>query len=93
METNLWGYEIPSTEVKRGNSILTLGSINISGGERQKEDFYATDPRSLEKLLEYDTVINELKSWINIYNNLDTIVEEKVNSVLADKLKWNAKNS
>lgn len=41
-----------------------------------------------EKLLEYDTVINELKSWINIYNNLDTIVEEKVNSVLADKLKW-----
>ena len=41
-----------------------------------------------EKLLEYDTVINELKNWINIYNNLDTIVEEKVNSVLADKLKW-----
>ena len=41
-----------------------------------------------EKLLEYDTVINELKNWINIYNNLDTIVEEKVNSVLTDKLKW-----
>ena len=41
-----------------------------------------------EKLLEYDTVIKELKSWINIYNNLDTIVEEKVNSVLTDKLKW-----
>ena len=41
-----------------------------------------------EKLLEYDTVIKELKNWINIYNNLDTIVEEKVNSVLTDKLKW-----
>ena len=40
-----------------------------------------------EKLLEYDTVIKELKNWINIYNNLDTIVEEKVNSVLTDKLK------
>ena len=41
-----------------------------------------------EKLLEYDTVIKELKNWLNIYNNLDTIVEEKVNSVLTDKLKW-----
>ena len=41
-----------------------------------------------EKLLEYDTVIKELKNWINIYNNLDTIVEEKVNSALTDKLKW-----
>ena len=37
---------------------------------------------------EYYKVIKELKNWINIYNNLDTIVEEKVNSVLTDKLKW-----
>ena len=35
-----------------------------------------------------EQVIKELKNWINIYNNLDTIVEEKVNSVLTDKLKW-----
>jgi len=40
---------------KKGNPILTLGSLNIAGGKRQTEDFYATDPIALEKLLNHET--------------------------------------
>lgn len=48
---------------KKGNPILTLGSLNIAGGKRQTEDFYATDPIALEKLLKYETFNHDV--WEN----------------------------
>ena len=41
-----------------------------------------------EKLLEYDNTYKEVKEALETYSNLDTIIEEKVNSVLNEKLKW-----
>ena len=71
------------------NSELANISTRLTKLEQTVSRFNNLSTQSInEKLLEYDTVFADLKNWINIYNNLDTIVEEKVNSVLNDKLKW-----
>ena len=57
---NLWGFPEEPPKTKRGNSILTLGSINVNGEIRQKDDFYATDPNALKSLLEYETFKHEV---------------------------------
>lgn len=37
------------------NSIRTLGASSLSKGERQAEDFYATEPKAIELLLAEET--------------------------------------
>ena len=37
------------------NSIRTLGATNLSQGEREINDFYATEPKAMELLLKEET--------------------------------------
>ena len=78
---NLWGFSEEPPKTKRGNSILTLGSINVNGEIRQKDDFYATDPNALKSLLEYETFKHEVwepacgSGWLS--NVLEEYADEK----------------
>ena len=42
------------------NSLLTLGASNLSSSNRQREDFYATDPKALEMLLEHESFSKDI---------------------------------
>lgn len=59
--TDLFGYEIEEQTRHKdwtGNARIIyscLGASNHSEGERQSEDFYATEPRAVEELLERET--------------------------------------
>ena len=41
---------------KKNNIFTTLGASNHSKGERQKHDYYATDPKAVEFLLELEDI-------------------------------------
>ena len=60
------------------NSVFTaIGASNHSSSERQKEDYYATEPRAMELLLELEQFNNNIWECACGEKHLSNILEEK----------------
>lgn len=55
----------------------TMGATSHSSGERQAEDYYATEPRAMELLLELEQFNNDIWECACGEKHLSTVLEEK----------------
>ena len=59
-----------------GNSFLILGATNHSSEERQKDDYYATDPKAAKLLLEVETFNKDVWECACGEKHLAKVLEE-----------------
>ena len=63
-----------------------LGASNHTSVEREKDDFYATDPKALEMLLQFETFANDVWECACGMGHLSDVLKEKGHNVKSSDL-------
>lgn len=67
-------------------SINTIGATNLSKGEREPNDYYATDPRAVKMLLELETFAPKVWECACGQGHIAKVLQENGHEVLATDL-------